>query len=262
MLSRFSTIPYPSIFDAVLRLDEVALDLEQLQILAQITPQVEEIELLKQYSEEIPPNLGAPEKFFVTMMSIPKLDMRLNCWLNKRTWNTQLQDLHQRIGCVLNATNQLKESKQFQTLLKVILEFGNYLNGSSANGQAWGFKLACLPMLLDVRSQVDSKMTLLHEIADHVAKEYSHVRANISAELSSISDAKNHTLSILLGDLSELRKNITNTTEYLQENPSAKDKFHVIMSPFLEKAKNEFDALEKKNFKKHKKFTMKLLHIL
>jgi len=101
-------------------------------------------------------------------------------------------------------------------------------------------------MLLDVRSQVDSKMTLLHEITDHVAKEYSHVRVKISAELSSISDAKNHTLSILLGELSELRKNITNTVEYLQEIPSAKDKFHVIMSPFLEKAKNEFDALEKK----------------
>jgi len=91
-------------------------------------------------------------------------------------------------------------------------------------------------------------LTLLHYIADFMAKTLPDVRSNLTSELTSVFDAKNYSISILSGDVSELRKNLANITEYskyLRENPRANDHFLVKMTPFLEKAKSEFDLLEK-----------------
>ena len=55
-----------------------------------------------------------------------------------------------------------------QRLLSLTLALGNYLNGTSRQGGAYGFKLSALAELQSCKSQ-DGQMTLLHYIAKTTA---------------------------------------------------------------------------------------------
>jgi hypothetical protein len=62
------------------------------------------------------------------------------------------------------ACRQVRESPKLREVLRLILAIGNYLNGASARGGAYGFKLADLEKLRHVRSN-DLSTTLLHYLA-------------------------------------------------------------------------------------------------
>lgn len=46
----------------------------------------------------------------------------------------------------------LKNNKKFHHILEISLAVGNYLNGTSFKGGAWGFKIDSLEKLEDVKS--------------------------------------------------------------------------------------------------------------
>jgi dishevelled associated activator of morphogenesis len=70
----------------------------------------------------------------------------------------------------LHACKETRSSKKFQKLLEFILAIGNYMNGSTTRGEAWGFKLDSLPKMLDVKSSVDPKVSLLHFVAQEMER--------------------------------------------------------------------------------------------
>jgi len=47
---------------------------------------------------------------------------------------------------------QVRHSKALKTVLRQVLRLGNYLNGDSARGGAYGFKLTDLAKLVQVKS--------------------------------------------------------------------------------------------------------------
>lgn len=53
----------------------------------------------------------------------------------------------QEIDAVLGACNEVKQSGKFKKVLEVVLALGNYLNGGSFRGAAYGFKLDVLNKL-------------------------------------------------------------------------------------------------------------------
>ena len=57
----------------------------------------------------------------------------------------------------------LKTNSKLKSMLEVILAIGNYLNGTSARGGAYGFDVDTLQKLSDLRGQ-DGKSTLLDYI--------------------------------------------------------------------------------------------------
>jgi cytokinesis protein len=50
----------------------------------------------------------------------------------------------QAVVLLQEACNDLRDAKQFKALLNVILQMGNYINGSNYAGGAWGFKLSSI----------------------------------------------------------------------------------------------------------------------
>jgi len=46
----------------------------------------------------------------------------------------------------------VRQSKALKTVLRQVLRLGNYLNGDSARGGAYGFKLTDLAKLVQVKS--------------------------------------------------------------------------------------------------------------
>jgi len=57
----------------------------------------------------------------------------------------------------------VSDSTNFKKILEAILAIGNYMNGSTARGGAYGFKLDALTKLHTIRS-VDPKITLVNDL--------------------------------------------------------------------------------------------------
>jgi hypothetical protein len=55
--------------------------------------------------------------------------------------------LEQDVDAVLAACDEVKKSTKFKKVLEVVLALGNYLNGGSFRGAAYGFKLDALNKL-------------------------------------------------------------------------------------------------------------------
>jgi hypothetical protein len=75
------------------------------------------------------------------------------------------------VDAVLTAVNEVKKSPKLKKVLEVVLAVGNYLNGGTQRGQAYGFKLEVLKKLRDTKS-ADNQTTLLHYLVQLIdAKE-------------------------------------------------------------------------------------------
>ena len=72
---------------------------------------------------------------------------------------------------MLAACDEVKKSTKFKKVLEVVLALGNYLNGGSFRGAAYGFKLDALNKLRDTKS-ADGDTTLLHYLVKLVNKKY------------------------------------------------------------------------------------------
>lgn len=73
-------------------------------------------------------------------------------------------------------------------VLQIVLAYGNYLNGNTARGGAFAFKLDSLLKLMDVASTVDQKTSGLHYIVEIMLKHFPD-ESNLSADLHDISQA-------------------------------------------------------------------------
>ena len=74
------------------------------------------------------------------------------------------EDISAKISIILEASKEVRTSKKFQTILKIILALGNYLNQGSSKGHAKGFKLSSLKTICDTKSSTNKNFTLLHYI--------------------------------------------------------------------------------------------------
>lgn len=103
----------------------------------------------------------------------------------------------------MNASNAVKSSKKFRSVLEVVLAFGNYLN-SNKRGPAYGFKLQSLDTLLDTKS-TDKRMCLLHYIVKTIRQKFPEL-LDFDTELMYIEKASQVSLDNIITDVAELEK--------------------------------------------------------
>jgi cytokinesis protein len=128
-----------------------------------------QISLLKQQNAETPDELlliHPADRLMIRLIKIPYLADRLkgmqfkvnfeetitllekvSCPSNVDVWVQKLMmsnPMTQAVVLLQEACNDLREAKQFKALLNVILQLGNYINGSNYAGGAWGFKLSSI----------------------------------------------------------------------------------------------------------------------
>jgi hypothetical protein len=72
---------------------------------------------------------------------------------------------------VLEACEEVQKSKKFRGVLEVVLAVGNYINGGTHRGAAYGFKLDALTKLQDTKS-TDNKTNLLQYLATLIAQKH------------------------------------------------------------------------------------------
>ena len=173
--------------DAVLAMDEKMLNLARLQKLKNCCPTPEEIEVVTSYEGDVK-LLGNTEKFFMALSSVPNIESRLDIWLFKLNFDEVFGEAEAKIRAVERAVDDLEKSETFKQLLRIILAIGNYLNGGTKKGQAYGFKLSTLRQL-DSTKTSDNKKTLLQVVVEYVHQNCSFV-SDFVHQFESVREAK------------------------------------------------------------------------
>ena len=112
--------------------------------------------------------LGKAEQFFLAIAAVPRYKIRTKCMQVRSSFTDRSGELHVRIEDVAAAVKEVRTSKALRIVLEHTLALGNYLNGGTNKGAAWGFKLESLNKLIGTKT-LDNKSTLLHYLARKLA---------------------------------------------------------------------------------------------
>ncbi|KMZ74112.1 Formin-like protein [Zostera marina] len=153
-------MPLQDMVSAILALDTIVLDIDQVENLIKFSPTKEEMEMLKNYSGN-KETLGRCEQFFLELMKVPRVESKLRVFSFRITFSTQVQDLRSNLNIINDASREVKGSLKLRQIMQTILTLGNALNQGTARGSAVGFKLDSLLKLSDTRAR-NNKMTLMH----------------------------------------------------------------------------------------------------
>lgn len=237
--------------EALYALDETKLSSEIVNVLISISPSLEEQDLLKNYDgdEKL---LGNVEKFFLELLTIPRYTQRIKCFRYKLQFENRILETQAQLDTLVAATDQVAESDKFRRVLEHVLAIGNYLNGSTPRGGAYGFKLDTLTKLHTLRS-IDPRVTLMNFVLRQL-EEFAPDVIAFAGEVPHITEAKRLSLDQLRADLSMYNTELAMLQGQVAASKSNKDehdKFYEVMAPFakdaaevLEELGRDFNALE------------------
>ena len=103
------------------------------------------------------------------MSEIPDIERRLDLWLFKESFDEVFASVCDKLKIVQRAADVLQQSTAFKQILRVILAHGNYLNGGTKKGNAYGFKMSSLRQLESIKTS-DNVLSLLQVLVDHVVR--------------------------------------------------------------------------------------------
>eukprot|EP01127_Copromyxa_protea_P001123 TRINITY_DN1107_c0_g1_i3.p1 TRINITY_DN1107_c0_g1~~TRINITY_DN1107_c0_g1_i3.p1 ORF type:complete len:407 (-),score=87.86 TRINITY_DN1107_c0_g1_i3:537-1757(-) len=246
VLSQFNSMSMNELRDAILSLNEHAIDVDGLSQLAQFTPTTEERELLAPYQDDVPDNMGKPERYFLAVMPIPRLQLRLESWYFKRQFTAKFEDSVRVVNAVHEACVSLRKSQHFRQVLQTALAFGNHMNGGTNRGAAFGFKLESLLRLSEVRSDVDPKMTGLHYVIEMLMENFPASLGVIQELAKPVKDAAKQKQSSLKGDVTEIKVGLSKIQNFMKTPTNTPgDKYISIMSTWYPENQSAFDKHEK-----------------
>eukprot|EP01083_Nonionella_stella_P219487 786201_1 len=143
----------------ILSLNENKLNLDTVHKLINFVPTTDESQQLNGYENE--KNLGVAENFIKIIRTVDKnLVERLTLWEFKMEFTEKYSDQKQSLVWLRNGHDCIKKSVGLKLMFTLILKIGNYMNGSTSKGQAYGFKIGSLSQLMRSRT-VDNSATLM-----------------------------------------------------------------------------------------------------
>jgi cytokinesis protein len=80
-----------------------------------------------------------------------------------------IEELSARVLKLENTFGAFQKSEKFRSLLEVLLALGNYLNGTSNRGGAYGFSISSFQKVIEMKSQ-DNKTSLLEYVVAYCAQ--------------------------------------------------------------------------------------------
>jgi len=218
-LARFK-MPFPAIRDALLALDERALDEEKVASLVAIAPTSEELETMKDYDGPVA-DLGMTEQFFTAMASVPNLQERIQLFLYKKRFDGQITEVGAALSLLEAALKSLTQSNNLKQVLEQVLAIGNYMNGGGAKGGAWGFKLDTLGKLRNTKSTTEPWQTLLHFLVSNVKTATPSVHEGLKIDMAAVHAAARTELAAVLTDVQKLSTSSRKLRKALDAVPEA-----------------------------------------
>ncbi|KAI8837101.1 formin homology 2 domain-containing protein [Chytridium lagenaria] len=239
---------FSEIRDAVLSVDESILTETIVKQFIAFIPTEEEVGVIRDFIEEgggAPADrlkeLGKAEQFFYEMSKIPRYQNRLNAIYFKFRFSERLEELKPNILALLNASKQIKESKKLSKLMELILVIGNYMNGDSFRGGAYGFSIDTLLKLGETKTT--SGKTFLHYLSTLIEKKAPECK-DLLVELTQIEKASKTSLAQVNQDIAELVKGFRDLESEIkiqeQGQRQPNDRFIEVFSAFVQQFREPF----------------------
>ncbi|GAA6056774.1 hypothetical protein JCM3770_006127 [Rhodotorula araucariae] len=247
MLARMR-LPHAVVRDALLQLDDAKLSVDNLKAIKHNAPTADEIEMLRAFDGDVK-TLATPDQYFLELSVIPRLPERLAAMLYRRRLDMEMEELRPDLAILRAASDELRSSKRFQTLLKTVLAIGNTLNGGTFRGGAAGFSLDSLLKLQDVRAASPSVATptLLHYLVRVVRRqnpsllsfleEIPHVEAASRVSSATVHD----TVQSLVAGVAQAKAELDVLKSIATLSPQ--DRFIPVMDQFIRHATPAMEAL-------------------
>ena len=121
------------------------------------TPEEQEVCLGFQGDEK---KLSSASRFAYELSDIPNVLQRLQCCKTILLFDDETERIKKVIEVYETNEKMMMNSAGIRKLMEIILAVGNYLNGDSIRGGAWGFNISLLPKLSQTKSS-DGTKTLL-----------------------------------------------------------------------------------------------------
>lgn len=229
------------ITDAILTLNERVFSFEQVSKLEKFVPTPNEYNLFVGLEHE--KNLGKAEAFFNIVMKVDKnLPQRISLWAFKLSFVDQLQIEHQKVELLMNAHMCIQTSQSLKEIFSIILAFGNYMNGGTRKGKAYGFKLSSLQQLTRSRS-IDNKMTLMEYLYVHLQTNRPQLLSFVD-EWKMLDNATTIDVQTMKGNINKMNSKlnmIRKRIEQPSDNICKGDCFSKVMKPFLKNAMKTYE---------------------
>ncbi|KAF0686440.1 Aste57867_21768 [Aphanomyces stellatus] len=241
-IARFKLSP-AEVKAGLLAMDKNVVGVDHLSSLIALAPTLEEQDILKNYDGPVDV-LGGVEKFFLEMLSIPRYTQRIKCFRFSLQFEHRVLEIQAQVDTLSSATDQIADSKKFRGILETVLAIGNHMNGGTARGGAYGFKLDALAKLHTIRG-VDPKVTLMHYLARHLEEHQPDLIAFVG-EVPHVPEAKRLSLDQIKADINMCNSELTMLQGQVQASKNetnADDLFYAKMAPFAREAAEVMDEV-------------------
>ncbi|XP_043504299.1 uncharacterized protein LOC122525518 [Polistes fuscatus] len=214
---------------------------EKLRGLLKILPEVDELEMLKNFDGD-KSKLGNAEKFFLQLIQVPNYKLRIECMLLKEEFAANMSYLEPSINSMILAGEDLMTNKPLHEVLYMVLVAGNFLNSGGYAGNAAGVKLSSLQKLTEIRANKPG-MNLIHYVALQAERKRKDL-LNFAKDMSALEGATKTTIEQLNNEFNSLDTKIKKIKNQIQL-PSTESDIQEQMAQFLQMAEQEMAQLKR-----------------
>ena len=160
------------ISDAILLYNEEVLTEDKCDLLIPVFPKDTEYDTISKATESLEneEDFAECDLFIVLIGCIGCHQERLKAIRFKNTYSKKSVEILALIDYFFKGFDFIKNNKNFHKYLEILLAHGNYMNGVTAKGGAFGFQLTSLSKFYDMKSK-DNKCTLLQYIVEFIMDE-------------------------------------------------------------------------------------------
>merc|ERR1712168_1317449 len=118
--------------------------------------------MLSEHEDKIE-QMALADRFLFEMSKVEHCEQRLKSLYYKKKFSERMGEVKPKVENILEASKEISRSYKLKKLFELILAYGNYMNRGN-RGNASGFKISSLNKIIDTKSSVDKRFTLLHYI--------------------------------------------------------------------------------------------------
>jgi hypothetical protein len=210
---------------------------EQAKSLEKLLPDSSTIAMVKEYTGDRS-LLGAAEDFYLHLSEVSALPLRVTALQMRLQFWDRVGDMEPALQLYSLAIHELRCSELLVKVMCVILWIGNYINGGTYGGAAYGFTLDSLGKLRDTKAN-KPQMTALHYIVSVCEKQEPEL-LEVHKELPHLEAASRLSLDYLVQQVAELKKEIASLEKSVEKGP---EDLQSQAKGFLDEAKSKLEEL-------------------
>ncbi|CAD8086866.1 unnamed protein product [Paramecium sonneborni] len=157
--------------NALLECDKSILNLNVIESLINVVPTDQERSLYANPEELDKETLQIADLFYLELCQVPGCGDRMQAIKAEFVGIDMYKECKEKLNQLKKGFEFQKNDEAFKLLIKCTLAIGNYVNGDSARGGAFGFKIDAITKAADIKS-IDGKETLLMIIVQECEQIY------------------------------------------------------------------------------------------